>query len=137
MNLATAFVDYLETLSLGTFGDNIFIGLAPSSNLVPDAIFWIVASGGTATRNASGGTMSEYTVDIYYRDTSYETVYDTLNDLQENLNCDSCVELDGFDTIDISAFSYPIDQDLDNEDRKVGLLQATVRAYADCIINIS
>ncbi len=137
MSLVSAFATYMQDLGLGTLGTDIFIGLAPSSNQVADPIYWLVASGGNPIRTASGGNISEYTVEVYYRSTSYQDVYDKLNSLQESLNCDGCVELDDLDTIDITAFSYPIDNDLDSEDRKVGLLQVTISAYADCIINIS
>lgn len=138
MTLAKSFVEYLEDLNFGIFEQDIFIGLAPSSNKVPDAIFWVVASGGNTTQKmASGEVMKEYILNVYYRDINYENVYSTLEDLEQQISCTGCLELEGVDLISISANNLMIDEDLDSEYRKVGLLQITLMVYADCIINVS
>lgn len=138
MTLAQTFAEYLENLGYGIFEQDIFIGLAPSSNKVPDAIFWIIATGGSITsETTTGERMKQYTVDIFYRDTNYQTVYETLESLEHELNCTGCVELEDIDVVDISATNFMVDEDLDSEDRKVGLLQLTLTVFASCIIVIS
>jgi hypothetical protein len=134
MNIAEAFADYLVNLGKGTLGQNIFIGQAPSSNRVSDSIWWIVGNGGSSLqKNSTGESLKNYQLSVYYRNRDYKTVYDTLSDLEESINCDGCAQLDSFDTIDIEASTFPVDNDLDNEDRKVGLLQVNLTTYKECI----
>ena len=132
MNLAESFVEYLQTLTGSRFGQDIFIGEAPSSNNVQDAIWWIVTSGGTPVKNITGESTKTYQIEVFYRDRSYQSVYDNMHQLEEQLNCSGCVQLTGFETFDISATTFPIDNDLDSEDRKIGLLQATITTYKEC-----
>lgn len=133
MNIALAFAEYLQSVSIGTLGQDIFIGQAPSSNKVPDAIWWLKVSGGTpTTRLATGESLKNYTIEVYRRSRDYGEVYQDMQDLEELLNCDGCTQLDGYDTIDIVATNFPIDSDLDHEDRKIGLLQATLTTYKTC-----
>jgi len=133
MNLVEAFATYLQTLGLGTLGQTIFIGEAPSSENVSDSIWWIVANGGSPELKASTGELvKNYQVQVYYRNRNYKTVHDNIFSLEEQLNCDGCTQLEGFETIDIEATTFPIDNDLDVEDRKVGLLQANIRTYKEC-----
>lgn len=133
MNLIEAFVGYLEDLGIGTSGSDIFIGQAPSSDKVPDDIWWVVASGGSpASVMQTGESIKTYQIDIFRRARDYQTVYDDLHDLEQQLNCSECVEIEGFDTISAQAQTFPIDNDLDQEDRKVGLLQATLTIHKEC-----
>lgn len=134
MNLSEAFVEYIENLGIATFGQDLFIGEAPSSNHVLDAIWWIKTSGGTPERRLpTGETVKNYLIEIFYRNRDYKAVYDAMEDLEEQLNCDGCSQLTGFETMDIQATVFPIDNDIDSEDRKVGLLQATLRVYQTCV----
>lgn len=133
MTIARSFVTFLETLGLGTFEVDIFIGDAPSSQNVPDSIWWLIVNGGSPELKASTGELvKNYQIQIYYRNRNYQTVYDNMFTLEEQLNCDGCTQLDGFETIDIEATTFPVDNDLDVEDRKVGLLQANIRTYKTC-----
>lgn len=133
MNLAEAFVGYLESIGIGTYNEDLFISKAPSSDQGPDSLWWIVASGGQPTlRAATGESRKEYQVSIFYRNRSAQAVYDALFSLEEELNCAGCIELTGFDALGIEATSFPVDQDLDSEDRSVGLVQVTVRTYKSC-----
>lgn len=135
MNLPQAFVNYLEDLGVATFGDDLFIGEAPSTNTVPDSIYWITASGGAPeTRLVTGETVKNYLVEIFYRNRDYQAVYDAMHFLEESINCDGCTQLEGFETFDMQATTFPVDQDLDGEDRKLGLLQTTIRTYKECVI---
>jgi hypothetical protein len=130
MNIVRAFVDYLESLSFGNFGTDIFIGGVPQS--APDKCMWLLSSGGSPTnRNETNEMVKRYVVNVFYRNTDQEDVYDTLQEIEEAINGDSCVNLTGYDTLSMEATNFPTDQDLDNEDRTVGLLQVTITVYDD------
>lgn len=133
MNIARAFVGYLEDLGIGTFGTDLFIGRAPSSNEVVDDIYWVNASGGSPIQtNITGERRKSYLVEVFYRNRDYGAVYEAMQFLEEAINCANCTELEGYETVDITATTFPIDQDLDNEDRKLSLLQATIVTYKGC-----
>lgn len=128
MTITRSFVAYMESLSLGTLDDTIFIGAAPLD--APDSIFWIINNGGTPLRtNQTGEKRKRYILSIYYRARSAAEVDETLQSLEETINIGQCTQLQDFDTIDIEASSFASDQDLDNEDRTVGLLQITITTY--------
>lgn len=127
MNLAESFATYLATKSGSTIGQDLYIGQAPSSNKVPDAVWSVTASGGAKEiALQSGESIKNYLVEVRYRNRDYETVYNKLHDLEEALNEGICPTLSGFDTISIEATTFPVDDDLDSEDRKIGLLVATI-----------
>lgn len=130
MNIAEAFATYIDTSTAFTIGQDLFIGQAPSSDKVPDSIMWVEASGGDTERKAhTGERMKSYLVEVRYRNRNYQTVYDTLHDLEEDLNQSECINLSGFETIQVEATTFPIDEDLDSEGRKVGLLAVTITTY--------
>jgi hypothetical protein len=132
MSLASAFAPYLATQSGSTIGQDLFIGQAPSSNKVPDAVWSVTSSGGSkAITLQSGESVKSYLLEIRYRNRDYETVYDKLHALEEALNAGDCTQLSGFETLSIEATTFPVDEDLDSEDRKLGLLVATVLTYKD------
>lgn len=133
MNLAESFANYLETLGMGTLGQDLWIGVAPHSMIAVDNLCWIIESGGSPLITADTGEMiKNYQIQVYYRSRDYKTVKDKMFLLEEQLNCDGCTQLEGFETIDIEATSFPIDLDIDVEDRKVGMLQANLRTYKEC-----
>lgn len=134
MNIAEAFTDYLEQITGSVLGQDLFIGQAPSTNKVPDDIYWIVASGGNInTDTTTGEKLKNYTIEVYKRSRDNRTIYDDMQDLEIELNCLSCIELSGYEVVDIEAYTLSIDNDLDNEDRKVGLLQVNLIIYkGDC-----
>lgn len=133
MNISQSFAEFLETVTGATLGQDLFIGQAPSSNKVQSAIWWIVASGGGRdVNNVTGEAIKSYTIDILYRSRNYQSVYDEMQSLETALNCDSCVQLEGFETLDVKAQILYIDDDLDAEDRKVGVLQANITVYQTC-----
>lgn len=131
MNVETiseAFVEYLENEGVGTFGQNIFISQVPDS--APDQTFWTVTSGGTPiAKMRTGEQMKQYFILLYYRSPSAKDVERTLFRLEEKLNCASCVELTGFEVYDIECSQFPVDNDIDDESRKVGFLQANIKIY--------
>lgn len=128
MNIAKSFVEYMEDQLLGTFGDDIFIGVAPQG--APDKCYWINTSGGAPqSRNQTGEVIKNYVLDVFYRNTDAEDVYDTIQALEILLNNGNCTQLSGFDTIEIQATLFPTDQDIDNQERTVGLIQVGVKTY--------
>lgn len=130
MNLARAFVEYLEDVTGSTFGQDIFIGGAPLS--APDPCWWVIANGGIKESTfQTGETLKAYQLNVYYRDTDEENVYDQLQNLEETINMDGCTQLTGYDTIDLESNLLMVDQDIDNEDRKVGLLQVSITIHKE------
>jgi len=133
MNLVESFATYLTTVTGTTLGQTLFIGQAPSSDKVADSIYWVVENGGgILSKNATGESMKNYQIDVFYRSRDYEAVKDAMYTLEETLNCDGCTQLSGYDTIELEAMTFPIDNDIDSEDRKIGLLQANITTYKEC-----
>lgn len=132
MSLASAFAPYLATQSGSTIGQDLFIGQIPSSNKAPDAAWSVSSSGGNKEISLqSGESVKNYLLEVRYRNRDYETVYEKLNSLEEALNAGDCTQLTGFETLSIEATTFPIDDDLDSEDRKIGMLVATVLTYKE------
>jgi hypothetical protein len=133
MNVTRALANYLQSISVGTFGTDIFISRAPSSDKVPDSIFWLKATGGSLLKKAvNGSSQRNYVIEIYHRDVNTESVYETLQGLGEDLTCAGCVTLESYDVVEIVTNGPWTDQDLDNEERTVGLLQATITIMEEC-----
>lgn len=133
MSLVESFATYLAGITGTTLGQTLFIGEAPSSDKVADSIWWVKENGGgVIQKNLTGEARKSYQIEVYYRNRNYELVKDAMSDLEEDLNCDGCSQLSGYDTIDIEAMTFPIDADIDNEDRKIGLLQANITTYKEC-----
>lgn len=137
MNVSHCFADYLATTLGLVLGQDIFIGDAPSSNKAPDTVWWVRATGGAPIKKPTGECMKEYFVEVRMRSRDYRTVYDSLQSLEETLNCGGCDQLCDYDTVDITAAVLSVDNDLDVEDRKLGLLQANIRIYDDCSADVS
>jgi len=133
MSVSSSFASYLAGVTGTTLGQDLFIGEAPSSNRVADTVWWIVENGGgIVQKNATGETRKSYQFNVYCRDRDYGAILTAMSALEEDLNCDACTQLSGYDTIDIEATTFPIDNDLDAEDRKKGLLQVTITTYKEC-----
>jgi hypothetical protein len=131
-NIVESFATFLDSQAVATMGTDLFIGDAPSSDFVPDAIWWLKANGGTQERSVSGESIKTYQVQAFYRNRDAQAVYDKMFNLENLLSCASCADLPGFDVVDIRTVAFPADQDLDQEDRMVGLLQANIQVYAAC-----
>lgn len=129
-NIARDFAQYLEDNGFGTFGIDLYVGAVPKETEHPDDVMWVIAGGGNPIiKNTTGEMMKEYLVSVYYRNTSSETVHNTMQELEELINADGCTQLTNFDTVDLDATLFPADQDLDAEDRDVQLLEVTVTTY--------
>lgn len=138
MNVVRAFANYLQDSDVATLGQDLFISRAPSSNRTIDGqpidrIFWLKANGGSQVlRTINGSAQNNHVISIYHRDVDSEGVYETLQELGEDLTCAGCLTLESYDVIQTVINGPWTDQDLDNEERTVGLLQVTITIGKDC-----
>ena len=130
MNLAETFVHYLEDIGYGTFDEDLFLHRVPATAQV-DAAWWVKPSGGSPVgKNTTGEINKSFQLDIFRRHRSASTLYDDLYQLEAELS-GGCVELPGFQVVELNTTTYPDDQDLDQEDRRVGLLQVNLTIYKE------
>lgn len=123
-----AFIKFLEDSNIGTFNVDLYLGMMPLE--APDEAWLVVVAGGSPELvTADGGMMKIYTFSIYRRSLAGKEIERSLFSLEEKLNCSTCVNLDGFETIYSRATQFAQDIDLENENRRIGLLQAQVRLY--------
>lgn len=125
-----AFIKFLEGKVNAIFGENLYLGELPIN--APDEAWLVVVSGGNPELvTADGGMMKIYTFSIYRRSLAGKEIERKLFALEEALNCTTCVNLDGFETIYSRATQFAQDIDLTNENRRIGLLQAQVRLFKE------
>lgn len=123
-----AFVKFLESKNIGTFGTDLFLGQIPLE--APDSAWLVVVGGGNPEVVTLDGSMVKmYTFNIYHRSLAGKELERNLFSLEEELNCTRCVQLEGFETIYTRATNFAQDTDLENENRRIGLLQAQVRLF--------
>lgn len=123
-----AFVDFLQDKGIGTFGVDLFLGSLPHE--APDESWLVVVGGGNPEVVTLDDSMIKlYTFNIYRRSLAGKEIERELFSLEEDLNCNTCVNLDGFETIYSRATQFAQDIDLENENRRIGLLQAQVRLF--------
>lgn len=130
MTIARSFIEYLELQGFGSFGVDLFIGGAPLD--ADDRIIWVLSSGGNnSSKNVSGEKQKAYLLSIYCRDTDPEYVDQTLQNIEELLNTKDCIELTGYMVLESETTLFQSDQDIDSEDRTIGLLQVTFTVYSN------
>lgn len=123
-----AFVKFLQDKNVGTFGVDLFLNELPLE--APDDAWLVVVGGGNPDLvTADGGMIKVYTFNIYHRSLAGKEIERELFSLEEDLNCTSCINLEGFETIYSRAINFAQDMDLENENRRIGLLQAQVRLF--------
>jgi hypothetical protein len=128
--ITEAFIQYLENENIATFGQDIFINEVPNSKKVKDSVYWITTSGGAPiSKLRTGETIRMHAITIFYRAKSGQEVEKVLHRLGEKLSCAECIQLTGYETIDVSVAQYPATQDLDSENRKLGLLRLNIQTY--------
>lgn len=128
MNVIKDFTDYISSSGFGTFGDDLFIGGAPLN--APSTCWWVVSSGGSSVQeNKTGERKNDYVIDVFYRNTDTEEVYEQLQALSDVLNSATCIELDNYILIGAECTTFPADRDLDSEERTIGVLQVTLTIY--------
>lgn len=123
-----AFIKWLEDNGVGTFNTDLYLGQLPLD--AQDEAWLVVVSGGSPDLvTADGGMIKVYTFNIYRRSLAGKELERQLFSLEEKLNCSTCVNLSGFETIYSRATQFAQDIDLENENRRIGLLQAQVRLF--------
>lgn len=123
-----AFVKFLQDKGIGTFNEDLYLNQLPQD--APDNSWLVVVGGGNPdVVTLDGGMVKVYTLNIYHRSLVGKEVERELFSLEEDLNCTSCVNLEGFETIYSRATNFAQDEDFDNENRRIGLLQATIRLF--------
>jgi hypothetical protein len=139
MNIVEAFANHLETeLGVATLGQDLFIHRVPVKKKSAHSLWWLVLnSPGQSQKNVTGEYQQSITLDVHYRDLDPKQVYDKLQDLSEEINCAGCLELEGYTISEVETVGPFTDQDLDNEERSVGLLQVTITIYKECTNVIS
>lgn len=125
-----AFVKFLEDKNVGTFGDDLFLGQLPQD--AQDECWLVVVAGGSPELvTADGGMIKVYTFNVYRRSLAGKEIERELFSLEEDLNCSTCVNLEGFETIYSRATNFAQDIDLENTNRRIGLLQAQIRLFKE------
>lgn len=128
MNITRSFADFLVAQGFGTLSTDIFVGGVPQD--AGNKALWLLSGGGSPTQtNVTNNKQKQYIINVFYRNTNQEDVYDTLQAIEELINSDACTQLGGYDTLDMTCTLFPTDNDLDVEDRTVGLLEITVTTY--------
>lgn len=124
MNIVEKFRDWLISEGVTTSGQ-IKIHRASSGINSPDSIWWLKAEGGSDVGHTVDGKSTQTTViGCYYRHDSAKTVYDTLELLRNTVVDAGCFTLSGYRVVEIPTTEGPfVDQDIDDEKRKVGYLQ--------------
>jgi len=129
MNLTESFANWLEDQSVATLGQDLFISRARSK---PSTQYWLIAQGGNSgPKNVNHGGLATHSIAVYYRNTNPQDVYDRLHELEEMVLTEGCLELEDFTVVSIETVGPFADQDLDNQDRTVGLLQITITTYQE------
>jgi hypothetical protein len=125
-----AFVKFLQSKNIGTFGEDLFFGELPQD--APNNSWLVVVSGGNPDMvTLDGGMVKVYTFNIYHRSLAGKEMERELFSLEEDLNCSDCVSLEGFETIYSRAINFGTDNDLEQENRRIGLLQAQIRLFKE------
>lgn len=133
MTISRAFVKFLETQGYGIFGQNIFLFRVPDSFKAESEVLWVIPSGGNIVgRNKTNEAIKAYQFLIYFRSVSAEKVDTALLALEEQLNCSGCVDLEGYELVQINTTQFPVDKDLDLENRMVGMLRVQLEIYKSC-----
>lgn len=123
-----SFKDWMVDSGYGVFGENIFIN---QFNTEPDRAFRILTSGGAPTQFMyTGGAIKQYTIDLTMRSNFAEDIEDTLFMMETEINKQKCLRLEGFEIISVQVTQFPVDSDIDSEDRFVGQLSITVELYS-------
>lgn len=130
MTIGKALIQWLESQGVATFGQDLYLRRVPDSKYTPDAVYWVIPNGGFPVgKNKTGEMIKQYNFIINFRSVKAEEVEDKLFALEELLNCQSCMELEGFQVLEVEVDSFPDDGDVDDEDRETGLLQVNIKTY--------
>ena len=133
MTVGVSLVKFLERKGYGVSGQNIFLFEVPNSLKTETEVLWIVTSGGqTVNRNRTGELIKNYQFYVYFRSTKAKRVDEVLDAMEKLFNCSSCVELEGYELVSLSANQYPTMQDPDSENRRFGFISIQMEVYEKC-----
>lgn len=123
-----AFVKFLHDKGYAVSGQDLFLGELPLE--APDDATLVTVGGGNPEAVTVDGSMIKlYTFNVYHRSVAGKEIERKLFSLEEDLNCAQCIKLEGFETIYSRATNFAQDIDLENENRRIGLLQAQIRLF--------
>lgn len=126
--VSESFIKWLEDEGIGTFGTDIYLSQVPEK--APNTCYWVLTSGGIPiSKNKTGERVKQYFTSVYYRSTRAKDVERKLFALEELVNSPNCLQLEGFEVIEFEASQFPQDDDLDNEQLRVGTLQVNIQIY--------
>lgn len=126
--VSESFIAWLESQNVATFKVDLYLSQVPDD--APDDCYWVITSGGSPIQKLrTGEKVKQYFVSVYYRSTKAKHIEKNMFKLEELLNKPNCLQLEGFETIEVEADQFPSDIDFDSEDRRVGLLQANIKIY--------
>lgn len=130
MTITESFIQWLEGQGVATFGQDLYLRRVPDSKNTPTSLYWIIPGGGFPLgRNRTGEMIKQYSYTINYRSNKVKEVEEKLNALEELLNCQNCIVLDGYEVLEVEVNVFPSDGDNDEEDRETGLLQVNIKTY--------
>ena len=130
MTITQAFIQWLEAQGVATFGQDLYLRRVPDSKKTPSSIYWVIPNGGFPLgKNKTGEMLKLYTFVVNFRSTSAREVEEKLFALEELVNCENCLQLDGFEVVDVEASIFPSDSDIDDEDRETGFIQVNIQTY--------
>ena len=110
---------------MGTFNQDLYLGMLPLD--APDEAWLVVVAGGSPELvTADGGMMKIYTFSIYRRSLAGKEIERSLFSLEEKLNCSTWCKPRGIRNNLLTGNTVRTDMDLENENRRIGLLQAQV-----------
>lgn len=126
--VSESFIAWLESKNIAVFGTNLYLNQVPDEAL--DRCFWVLTSGGTPIQKLqSGEKVKQYFCSVYMRSMSGKEIERELFKLEQLVNKSGCLQLQGFETIEVEANQFPSDADFDNEERRIGMLQANIKIY--------
>ncbi len=132
MNIVKTFANYLQDeLGLGTLGQDIFVSRAPGGVGTLNDIWWLVLDQPSSSeRTATGEWRQSVGIGVYFRSVNPETVYNSMEILNQDLLATGCITLVGYNVIEPIQTNGPfIDQDIDLEERTVGKLEVILTIY--------
>lgn len=126
--VSESFIKWLEDNSVAAFGIDLYLSQVPLE--APDKCYWVLTNGGSPiSNNGTGEKVKQYFVSVYLRSNKAKDVERDLFALENLINAPGCLQLEGFEVIEIEATTYPTDVDLDNEQLRVGMLQVNIQVY--------
>lgn len=130
MTITQSFIQWLENQGVATFGQDLYLRRVPDSKDTPSSCYWIIPSGGfPISKNKTGEMLKQYNFLINYRSVKAREVEEKLYALEELINCQDCLELEGYQVLSVEVDVFPDDGDIDDEDRETGLLQVNIKTY--------